>query len=187
MALPALPIDSIVATYKSVMAWQHSGTARDIVVFCEPVRTGCPNHVGYDFINKRASTIYNTGNPYSTGSPFVINSSGIQISGILNIPFASGSTCPVCQGVGFILTPASGIVKARIKWKQSENLANLKGENATVFDGDVRIKVLPADSAIMARANQIRVDGKLCKAKGTPDAVGLRDVAAYYYYFDIAL
>lgn len=185
MALPSLPIDTIVNYYKTTMNWLHSGTARDVIVYCDPIKTGCPNHIGYDFVNKRAGSSYNSANPYPTGSASVM--SGAGISGILNIPFTSGNICPVCRGEGFLITPASGTVKARVQWKARENIADFKGDSLTVFDADVRLKVLPEDASLMNRATQAKIDGKLFKVKGLPDSVGLRDVAMLYYYFDAAI
>jgi hypothetical protein len=179
MSLPN-DINSVVSQYQQVMSWLHTSTSRDIVLIYEPVQSGCPNHVGFNIIEKRAFPTYNQVNPFSQTTPTVISSLGI--SGILNIPFSGGETCPVCNGFGGLQSPTSGTIKARIQWRNAERERDADEIKLLQENADVRIKVTGNDVALVERAIRFHVDGVLCEKNKAGVAFGLRDIFEYHYY-----
>jgi len=187
MNLPPLPIDGICSGYVQSMNWLAGATSRNVTVLLPPFRTGCPNHSGYDFINKKALNIYNTANPYPTGTPTVV--SGFGISGILNVPFSGGTVCPVCFGNGNLNYPVSGTVPARIRWRGQDSDFEVGAggsvQKMEVINGDVRLKVTgQADVAMLDRAEGVIVDGIMCGRSQSKYPVGLRDIHTYIYTFN---
>lgn len=181
MPLPSIPINAIVSGYTENLNWLHEATSRQIVIFVEPEKTGCPNHIGYDIINKRAFPNYNSGNPYSSSTPTAIPSFGI--SGILNVPFSGGMVCPVCNGDGHIFFPSSGTAKARIQWRNEDTDFNVNGVKLKETNFDVRIKVTGSQAVdLLDRSVRVRVDNVDCVILKEKVPVGLRDIHTYYYY-----
>lgn len=183
MSYPTIPIDSIVSGYKGAFDWLANATSRDIVVFTQPQKTGCQNHLGYDPVERRAFPVYNSGNPFSKTTNTVIPS--YNINGILNIPFSGGLACPVCNGDGFIYSPGSGVAKARIQWRNKDTKFTLEDVKLKFPDFDLRIKVTgAADIALLDNAIRVVVDGMDCKIEKAKIPVGLRDIHTYYYFLN---
>lgn len=184
MSYPSLPINDIVSSYKDAFDWLHQATSRNIIVNTDPLRSGCPNHSG-NALDQSALNIYDPLNPFPTGVVTVIPE--LNISGILNQPFASGMVCPVCGGQGDLFSPTSGTVAARIQWRTADNTYEFHGEKLTVKDSsDVRIKVTgAADLDLLDRSNAINIDGRMCKIAKGHVPVGLRDVHSWYYYCNL--
>jgi len=182
MSYPAIPINAIVSKYKEAFDWLHSGTSRQIIVMVEPLRSGCLNHSGWDPILKKAFPVYNSGNPFSQTSPTVIPS--FNISGTLNIPFSGGVECPVCNGNGFLLSPSSGIINARIQWRNQDTDFDVEKAKLKSDEFSVRIKVTGSvDAALVDRNTRVIIDGRSCLMVKQGVPVGLRDIHSYYYYF----
>lgn len=180
---PSIPIDGIVSGYKGAFDWLHTATSRDITVFVTPHKSGCPNHVGYDLLNRKGIPTYNSGNPYSTSVPAVIPF--LDVNGILNVPFSGGNHCPVCNNEGYILGPVSGTAKARIQWRNELTKFDLDKTKLKSFDFKVRIKVTGTDATnLLDRAERIQIDGQDLKMIMEKVPVGLRDIHSYYYYLD---
>lgn len=180
---PGLPINSIVSQYKDAFDWLHAATSRQIIVIISPLQSGCQNHSGYNVTTKEAGRIYNSNNPFSTGSISIISSLGI--SGTLNIPFTSGSTCPVCDGKGFLYSPASGTCTARIQFRNADTKFTHEDVKLKSHDFKVRIKVTgQASTDLLDRAEQVIIDGQTCRIIQEKVPVGLRDIHTYYYYLD---
>lgn len=183
MGYPNIPIDYYVLGYKGAFDWLHGATARNIIVFMPPIRTGCPNDAGFDFVNKKAFNVYNPANPFSSSSPTIIPQ--FNISGIINIPFSGEQICPVCNGLAFIESPASGIVPARIKWVDKEADLEFRGEKAVFPQSDVRIKVTGLnDIYLLDRCDKALIDGFMCRMNEYRIDIGLRDVHTYIYHFN---
>lgn len=174
-------IDPVVSQYNEAMTFLANTTSRSVTIFTDPIRTGCPNDQGYDPVEKRAIPIYNSGNPFSTTDVTVIPSFGIN--GILNIPF-SGCSCPVCRGEGFLFSPASGTLKARIQWRNEETNRDYSSIKFDSEKADVRLKITgAADKDLMDRSKRVLVDGILCEKTKAGVPFGLRDIFEYHYYF----
>ena len=181
MSLPNIPIDGIVSGYTQVFNWLHSATSRQVVVLVSPIQSGCLNHSGYDAIERKARPIYNSGNPFSQTTPTVISSLGI--SGILNIPFSGGNSCPVCNGDGFLYSPTSGAVNARIQWRNQETAVTFERIKMEFGNADVRLKITGAtDKDLMDRAIKVHIDSYICEKTKEAVPEGLRDVFQYKYY-----
>lgn len=184
MPFPNLPIDSIVSGYRESFDWLARATSRPITVFVDPHKSGCPNHVGYDSINKLGTPTYNSGNPFSTSADTSIPF--LSVSGILNVPFSGGNDCPVCNNNGFILGPTSGIVSARIQFREQMSTYDLQRLKLKSDNFDIRIKVT-GDAALdlLDRSIRVIVDGKDCGVTTDKIPVGLRDIHTYYYFLKI--
>lgn len=181
MSLPNLPINGIVSDYQSSMSWLHNATSRTVVVLVAPIQSGCLNHSGYDAIERKARPIYNSGNPFSQTAPTVISSLGI--SGILNIPFSGGTNCVVCNGDGFLYSPTSGSVNARIQWRNRETTVAFEKIKMEFGNADVRLKITGAtDKDLLDRAIKVHIDGNVCEKTKEGAPFGLRDIHSYYYY-----
>lgn len=185
MGLPNIPINGIVTDYQSSMSWLHNATSRQIVPIVNPIQSGCLNHSGYDAIERKARPIYNSGNPFSSTVPTVIPSLGI--SGILNIPFSGGCACPVCNGEGFLYSPTSGSINARIQWRNDATTREMEKIKLEFANANVRVKVTgEAARDLMDRAIKIYVDGHLCEKTKEVAAFGLRDIFEYHYYLRVS-
>lgn len=183
MSYPIIPIDSIVSGYKGAFDWLSDSTSRQVIVITQPLKTGCPNHLGYDPVERRAFPVYNSGNPYSQTIITLIPAYGI--SGILNVPFSGGLNCPVCEGEGFLNAPTSGVAKARIQWRNKEAKFTLEDTKLKFGDADVRIKVTgAADIDLLDRSIKVIIDSVECKIDKYKVPVGLRDIHTYYYYLN---
>ncbi len=180
MSLPS-NINGIVTDYQAAMSWLHINTSRSVTLFFEPEKTGCPNDAGYDVVERRGIPIYNSGNTFSQTTPEIIPTYGI--SGILNIPF-SGTSCPVCQGEGFLFSPASGQLMARIQWRNADTVRSYGDQKFDAEDGDVRLKVTgTVDRDLMERSKKVLIDGVYCEKTKAGVPFGLRDIFEYHYYF----
>jgi hypothetical protein len=181
MGYPNIPINDIVSGYKDAMDFLANATSRNITVFVEPSKSGCQNHLGFDPVTKNALNVYNSGNPFSQTVPTVIPSFGI--SGIINVPFSGGNVCPVCDGRGFIYSPASGVVNARIQWRNKDSQFEFNGTKIKSTDFSVRIKVTGNYATdLLDRAIQVSVDGQNCVVIEEKVPVGLRDIHTFYYF-----
>lgn len=175
-------IDDVVSSYQEAMSFLANNTSRKITLFFEPEKSGCPNDAGYDAIERKAIPIYNSGNPFSQIIPTIIPTYGI--SGILNIPFFSGS-CPVCQGNGLLFSPSSGQVSARIQWRNAETVRDYSTIKIDFEGADVRIKVTGiGDKHLMDKAKQVIIDGIICQKTKAGVPFGLRDIFEYHYYLN---
>lgn len=181
MPLPTLPINSLISGYKAVMDWEHAATSRPIVIYVHPMETGCPNHINFDPIIKQAVPSYNSANPFSLTGTSVIPA--FSISGILNVPFSGGNPCPVCKGKGFLYSPSSGTVTARIKWQNQMTDFDLMKVRLKATDFKVRIKVTGTYATdLLDRSEMILVDGNPCRVIEDKISVGFGDIHSYYYY-----
>lgn len=179
---PQIPINDIVNSYKAAMDWLAGSTSRTIIVVTEPINSGCQNHSGYDVLTKSAQRFYNSANPFSTGITVI---SSLGISGTLNQPFESGTVCPVCLGDGFLHSPASGTVSARIQWRNELTKTTLDDIKLVSTDFSVRIKVTgSAATDLLDNAIHVIIDGQTCRIVKEKVPVGLRDIHTYYYYLD---
>lgn len=183
MPLPNLPIDSIVNSYKFSMDWLANATSRQIIVFVEPHKSGCPNHVGFDAITQHGTPTYNLANSFSTTASTTIPF--LDVSGILNVPFSGGMRCPVCDNKGFILGPVSGTASARIQWRNEMTKFDLDKIKLKAANFKVRIKVTgSSDLNLIDRSIRVVIDNQPCKIIMEKIPVGLRDIHSYYYYLD---
>lgn len=179
---PSIPVSQIISGYTDAMNWLANATSRPIVVFVKPISSGCPNNLGFDPVLKSAQKFYNPVNPFSTGITVIAS---LGISGILNIPFPSGTTCPVCMGHGFLYSPTSGTINARIQYRNK--MSEFAHEETKIKSDDykVRIKVTGSYAIdLLDRAEKVVIDGNNSRIVESKVPVGLRDIHTYYYYLN---
>ena len=79
---------------------------RPVIIHRKPLIEDCPN-CGWNNVRKASNGVYNTSNTNPEPGP-------------RNIPFARGSVCPVCRGVGKLNTPRSDTIIAAVLTTQQE-------------------------------------------------------------------
>ena len=164
--------------YKTTIEKLRSDIGRICVITSKVTETqtrDCPN-CGFDNITNKSNYTYQPDDPYPA-----------DISG--PYPFRTGSTCPVCKGVGRLLKESESITEVRAKAfikyldKMDEEGAEIQSLPAGTLDHTtVRLKFNIKHITAVSASDYIEVDGIKVYTLTTPIKRGLGDVSSFIVY-----